>query len=71
MKFVRDKLKEIQRTAENGCIELEPFSFGEFEKEFIINNRFFKARKFKERNYPSDTYNFHLTKLIDTLGVVI
>lgn len=61
LKFVRDKLKEIERTAANAIIELQPFSFNEFEKDFILNNRFFKSRKFKEPDFPSDTYNFDFT----------
>lgn len=35
LQSIRDKLKEIQRAAENAASELEPFNFEEFEKSFI------------------------------------
>ena len=47
LQSIRDKLKEIERTAENAINELEPFSFADFEKDFIQNNNLFKQRKLK------------------------
>src|SRR5687768_17055516 len=41
LQLVRDKLKEIQRSSENFIKELNPFSFKEFENDFIKNNSFF------------------------------
>lgn len=58
---IRDKLKEIQRTAENAVKELQPFHFLEFESEYIRNNPLFKPRKIKEdTNMPTvqDGFDF-------------
>src|ERR1700712_4293290 len=35
LQSIRDKLKEIERTAENALSTFSPFSFAEFEKDFI------------------------------------
>ena len=45
MQKVRDTLKLIKRKAEEGAVSLSPFSFGDFEKTYILNNPFFKQRK--------------------------
>jgi integrase/recombinase XerD len=47
LQSIRDKLKEIERTAENVVNELDPFSFADFEKDFIHNNNLFRQRKLK------------------------
>ena len=47
LQFIRDKLREIERTAENAANELDPFSFADFEKDFIHNNNLFRKRKLK------------------------
>jgi integrase/recombinase XerD len=44
---LRDKLKEIERKAENAVKELSPFNFTEFEKDFIKGNAHFHQRNFK------------------------
>lgn len=33
--IIRDKLKEIEKTAQNAVNKLDPFSFSDFEKDFI------------------------------------
>ena len=38
LQTIRDKLKEIERTAENAVMDLGSFSFTDFENEFIYNN---------------------------------
>ena len=43
---VRDNLKQIQRKAEDSANSLDPFSFEEFEKDFILNNPLFRQRKY-------------------------
>ena len=48
---MRDKLKDIERTAENAIRELDYFSYSEFEKQFILNNNQFRQRKI--RSYAS------------------
>ena len=48
LQTIRDKLKEIERTAENAIKELDSFSFTDFENEFICTNEIlFRARKLK------------------------
>lgn len=42
---IRDSLKDLERDAEKFIRELEPFSFSEFEKEFILHNSSFRQRK--------------------------
>ena len=44
---IRDKLKDIERKAENSVKELSPFNFAEFEKDFIRSNTNFRQRNFK------------------------
>ena len=39
---IRDKLKTVETTAETLAKQFEPFSFPEFEKEFIQNNYLFQ-----------------------------
>ena len=38
LQTIRDKLKEIEKTAENAVKDLGSFSFTDFENEFIYNN---------------------------------
>jgi len=45
LKATRDKLREIERTAETTAKELSPFRFEDFEKEFISGNPSFFQRK--------------------------
>lgn len=48
LQTIRDKLKEIERTAENAVKDLGSFSFTDFENEFIYNNAIlFRTRKLK------------------------
>jgi integrase len=45
LKVIREKLKEIERSAEAAAKELFPFTFGDFEKDYILNNPWFLQRK--------------------------
>ena len=48
LQTIRDKLKEIERTAENAVKDLGSFSFADFENEFIYTNAIlFRPRKLK------------------------
>jgi integrase len=58
LQSVRDSLKEIKRTADNAAKEMEPFSFLEFEREFIVGNSQFKRRKAKEDELPATGFEF-------------
>ncbi len=49
LQSIRDKLKDIERTAENALKELSTFSFKDFEKDYIQNNgAYFRQRKLKQ-----------------------
>lgn len=45
LRTIRDELKKIQRGAEDVAIDLSPFTFAEFEKDYILNNPSFHQRK--------------------------
>lgn len=48
LQSIRDKLKDIERTAENALKELGAFNFKDFEKEYVQNNgTYFRLRKLK------------------------
>ena len=72
---IRDKLKEIERKAENVIKDLDPFSFTEFEKNFIQANTHFRQRKLKaesvsENSDEFDYSSFHkkFPLLLETIG---
>jgi len=48
LQTLRGKLKEMERTAKNAAQELEPFSFSEFEKDFIKDHPLFRSRKSRD-----------------------
>jgi integrase/recombinase XerD len=56
LQSIRDKLKEIERTAENTVKELFPFNFTDFENVFIQNNSHFRQRKLRP-DLPSNSTN--------------
>lgn len=43
---IRNSLKQIQRNAEDAANSSDPFSYEEFEKDFILNNPLFRQRKY-------------------------
>jgi integrase/recombinase XerD len=45
---VKNKLRKIEREAEDVIKEIEPFTFSEFEKKFIASNGLFRQRKRKQ-----------------------
>lgn len=45
LQVIRDKVKELQRNAENWCKEIAPFNFEELEKKFIQHHLLFRQRK--------------------------
>ena len=47
LQTVRDKLKAIERSSEQAMMELYPFSFSDFEKNFILNNKHFRMKQIK------------------------
>jgi integrase/recombinase XerD len=46
MQKIRDSLKLIQRNGEGAANDLSPFSYEDFEKNFIYNNPLFRQRKY-------------------------
>lgn len=61
---IKEKLKEIERTADAAIKDLTPFSFEEFEKTFILHHPLFRQRKVKagvvsQRNAEFDYSPFH------------
>jgi len=61
-KVIRESLKEIQRTAEGKIKSLQPFSFQEFEKDYILNNSFFHQRKYIRASSVPVAYEFNITE---------
>ena len=57
LKKIRDQLRSIERDAEE-VIDLETFSFTEFEKDYILNNPFFHQRKSIKQNIVLQSYQF-------------
>lgn len=56
---VKDKIKAIQRSAEDFFNETNAFNFFEFERDFILNNDLFKPRKkLKEPEHIPGSDNF-------------
>lgn len=54
----REKLKEIQRTAEEVATSLEPFSYEDFEKDYILDNPLFHQRKSLKAAIVKAAYEF-------------
>jgi integrase/recombinase XerD len=65
LQSIRDKLKDIERTAENALNDADAFSFTDFEKDYIQDNSvYFRQRKLKpelpvEHKYEFDYIPFH------------
>lgn len=43
--FIKETFKDLERKADGVVRQLDPFSFSEFEKDFIVNNSLFHQRK--------------------------
>jgi integrase/recombinase XerD len=56
--LIRDRLKEIHRTAENSIEEFQNFDFNKFEVQFILNNSLFKERKIKEKSIATEGFQY-------------
>lgn len=67
---VRDKLKEIERKAENAVKDLAPFNFAEFEKDFIKNNAHFRQRNFKPELITPNEAEFDYTPLSQKVSAI-
>jgi integrase/recombinase XerD len=45
LKKIREQLKQVKRNSEDAALSLDPFTFRDFEKFFILNNPSFHQRK--------------------------
>ena len=59
LKKIRDQLRSIERDAED-IIDLDTFSFSEFEKDYILNNPLFHQRKSIRQNIVLQNYQFDI-----------
>ena len=60
LKKIREQLRSIERNAED-IIDLETFSFSEFEKDYILNNSLFHQRKAIKQNIVLQSYQFDIS----------
>ena len=60
LQSIRDKLRDIERTAQNAAVKLDPFTFEDFERDYIRNNIYFRQRKTKpiSASGRSDEFNY-------------
>jgi integrase/recombinase XerD len=61
LQTIRNKLKEIEKSASTCIGNIEPFSFEEFEKNFIQTHRHFRQRKQKDKSVPQNNVEFDYT----------
>ena len=72
LQTIRDKLKEIERTAENAVKDLGSFSFSDFENEFIYNNALlFRQRKLKPAILSKDTSEFDYSSFFKKFPILL
>jgi integrase/recombinase XerD len=67
---VRSKIKEIGEAAEEAIKKLDPFSFPDFEKEYIANNPLFKQRRRKQQVFLSAQDEFDYTEYEKRLPIL-
>lgn len=58
LQSIKEKLNEILRTAKNVIKELRPFTFSDFEGEYLRNNPMFRERKFQTDNTQAQATDF-------------
>ena len=58
---IRDKLKGIELSALNAVKALDPFTFEEFEKDYILNNLLFRQRCSLKKEISPNNYLFDRT----------
>lgn len=60
LRTIRDYLKKIQRNAEDTISGIDPFDYQTFEKDFILNNKFFRQRKSIKSSIPQINFAFNV-----------
>lgn len=58
LQIIRDKLKELERRAENAIKELAPFTFSEFEKDFTQSHPHLRQKRQVKEAAPVDSAAF-------------
>lgn len=72
LQTIRNKLKDIQRTAENAVKDMEEFSFTEFENDFIYNNAIlFRPRKLKPLILSENTSEFDYSSFLKKFPILL
>ena len=72
LQSIRDKLKEIERTAENTVKDLGSFSFVDFENDFIHNNiSLFRPRKLKAAIPSKSTSEFDYSSFCKKFPILL
>ena len=72
LQTIRDKLKEIERTAENAVKDMGSFSFTDFENEFIYNNAIlFRPRKLKPAIPSKNTSEFDYSPFCKKFSILL
>ncbi|MDQ3846599.1 MAG: phage integrase SAM-like domain-containing protein, partial [Bacteroidota bacterium] len=66
---IREKLKEIERTAAESIKKLDPFTFEEFEKAYILHHPLFKKRKLKTKNLANVADNFDYSPFVERFSI--
>lgn len=71
LQSIRDKLKNIERKAENVVNESVPFSFADFEKDFIHSNSLFRQRKLRFNPASAGTIEFDYSSFYKKFPVLL
>lgn len=72
LQSIRDKLKDIERTAENAVKESGSFSFADFENDFINNNiSLFRPRKLKPTLLSKSTSEFDYSSFYKKFPILL
>ncbi len=58
---IREKINEIDRTSNEIAKNLDAFTFSEFEKDYILNNRHFQQKKLKTAYVAKNNEEFDFT----------
>jgi len=71
LQSIRDKLKNIERTAENAVNESVPFCFDDLEKDFIQNNSLFRQRKLRLNPASVGTIEFDYSSFYKKFPILL
>ncbi|MBD0331202.1 MAG: phage integrase SAM-like domain-containing protein [Chitinophagaceae bacterium] len=66
---IREKLKEIERSAGEAIKKLDPFTFEQFEKAYILHHPLFKRRKLKAKALPIVEDEFDYSPFVERFSI--